>query len=237
MRVKRLSSLFCAVAFCGTASVAMAGAYGEAEQAEEMPHPAPAVAETATVEEFQPYAYLSLGGSYGKEFFEQSARQINNSYGWGVIARFGYRFTPNIAVELNNEDMIEFDGDSGDNRNPHKSNIDRAVYSIMPALKIFPIEGFAEPYILIGGGLVIADDGYNNRIARHENHKASFLPVTRQPVDDGMGFGMRFGIGADFYATNNIFITPEVAYILPLTSNVATYDYVSASLSIGYAFR
>src|SRR5438132_1158059 len=48
MRVKRLSSLFCAVAFCGTASVAMAGAYGEAEQAEEMPHPAPAVAETAT---------------------------------------------------------------------------------------------------------------------------------------------------------------------------------------------
>ena len=235
MRVKRLSSLFCAVAFCGTATVAMAGAYGEAEQAEEMPRSAPAVAETVQVEEFTPYAYVGAGGVYGWEMFEKGAHMINMDYGWGLNVRLGYRFHPNFAVELFNEDMIEFDGDSGTNLNEEQGNIDRAVYSIMPAIKIFPMEGFAEPYALIGAGLVIADDGYNNRVVTAGGH--GIPGSTAQPVDDGMGFGMRFGIGADFYATNNIFITPEIAYVLPLTSNVSTYDYVSFSLGIGYAFR
>ena len=238
MRVKSLSSLFCAVAFCGTASVAMAGAYGEAEQAEEMPRSAPAVAEAVQVEEFEPYAYLAFGGVYGKELFDKSAHMINATYGWGFNFRVGYRFHPNLAVELLNENMIEFDGDSGGTvrgNSADVSNIDRAVYSVMPALKIFPIEGFAEPYLLVGGGLMIADDGYNNTILRAGGHGVP--AITGQPVDDGIGFGMRFGLGADFYATDNIFISPEVAYNLPLTSNVATYDYISFSLGIGYAFR
>ena len=51
------------------------------------------------------------------------------------------------------------------------------------------------------------------------------------------GYGMRFGVGADFYATESVFIEPEVAYMLPLTAEVNNYDYLSVSLSIGYAFN
>ncbi len=233
MRVKSLSSLFCAVAFCGTASVAMAGAYGEAEQAEEMPRSAPAVAETATVEEFQPYAYLSVGGLYGAQFFEKEAHQINKTYGWGVNARAGYRFHPNLSAELLFEDVIQFDADSGGNN--HNQNIDRAVWTLMPNLKVFPIEGFAEPFIEVGGGLVRADNKRNHEVIRAGGHGRP--PLIGHGVDDGYGFGMRFGIGADFYATDNIYITPEVAYVLPLTSDVKHYDHMNVALSIGYAFR
>ena len=56
-------------------------------------------------------------------------------------------------------------------------------------------------------------------------------------VDQGYGFGMRFGIGADFYATEQLYITPEVAYMLPLTEDINNYDYLSVSLGIGWAFN
>jgi opacity protein-like surface antigen len=238
MKVKRVSSLFCAVAFFGTASMAMAGAYGEAEQAEEMPRSAPAVAETVEVEEFEPFAYVAGGGLYAKEFFEKGAHQINKTYGWGYNVRFGYRFMQNVAAELLFENVVEFDADSGGatrGNSSSVSNIDRRTYTLMPQVKIFPIEGFAEPYLSIGGGLIIADDRYNNRIVRAGGHGRQ--AITAQPVDDGTGFGMRFGLGADFFATDNIFIEPEVAYVLPLTSNVETYDHLVVSLAIGYAFR
>jgi opacity protein-like surface antigen len=244
MRVKSLSSLFCAVAFCGTASVAMAGAYGEAEQAEEMPRSAPAVAETATIEEFAPYGYFSAGGLYAHEFFEKGAHQINRTYGWGYNLRGGFRFHQNIAAELLFEHVVEFDADAGGSTRlgrPGSSNtaslnsIDRATYALMPQVKILPIEGFAEPYVSIGAGLLIADDGNNNRIVTAGGHG---VPArTAEPVDDGVGFGMRFGLGADFFATDNIFIAPEIAYVLPLTSNVETYDHMIVTLAIGYAFK
>jgi len=235
MKVKRLSSLFCAVAFCGTASMAMAGAYGEAEQAEEMPKSAPAVAETAAVEEFAPYVYVAAGGLYGQQLFEKGAHMINKTYGWGLNGRVGYRFHQNLAAELLGEGVVEFDGDSGSNLPSTRGNIDRSYWSVMGNLKVLPIEGFAEPFIEVGAGLVGASDGYNNRIIHAGGHG---IPGTlAQPVDDGLGFGMRFGVGADFYATDNIFIEPEVAYNLPLTSNVATYDNFVVALSIGYAFR
>lgn len=239
MKVKRVSSLFCAVAFFGTASMAMAGAYGEAEQAEEMPRSAPAVAETAEIEEFEPFAYLAVGGLYGKEFFEQEAHMINKTYGWGVLARGGFRFHPNVGAELLFEDVIEFDGDSGTNKRGREGNIDRHTWSLMPVVKIFPMEGWVEPFISLGAGLMMADHGKNNQVV-----KGIGRPTTcngnafgRCDIEDGYGFAMRFGLGADFFATENIFIEPEIAYVLPLTDNVEAYNHMTASLSIGYAFR
>jgi opacity protein-like surface antigen len=241
MKMKGLRTVFCAVAIFGTASVAMAGAYGEAEQAEEMPRSAPAVAEVAQSEEFSPFPYISVGGVYGYEQFQKDAHQINRTYGWGVNARAGFRFHEMIAVELMYEDVIEFDADSGDQsgRPNRERNIDRSVWSLMANAKVYPIQGFAEPYVLVGAGLVRADDGYANEVNRDfAGGSHGFQPDLDQgTVDDGFGFGMRFGLGADFYATDNLFITPEVAYVLPLTSNVNNYNYISASLAIGWAFN
>lgn len=219
MKIKNMSSFVCAVAFLGTATVAMAGAYGEPGQAEEMPRSAPA-AEVAPSDDFAPFAYGSLGALYAGEFFTNGAKQEHNSYGWGLSARAGYRFHENVAAELLYEHVIEFDADNG---------TDRRAFSLMPNIKVFPIQGFCEPYLSVGAGLVGVDNQHN---VRGDGANTGDLGV-----EDGYGFGMRFGIGADFYATEQIYLEPEVAYVLPLTSDVNEYQYLTAGLSIGYAFN
>ena len=156
MKMKSVSSLFCAVAIFGTASVAMAGAYGEQEQAEEMPRSAPPVAEVAAVEDFSPYPYIQFGGVYGKEFFEGDVHLVNTSYGGGWNGRVGYRFHEMMAIELFAEHMVEFDSDGGDAR-----STDRRAWSLMPNFKFFPMQGVAEPFLSVGGGLFRGDRGHN----------------------------------------------------------------------------
>lgn len=217
MKMKRMSSLFCAVAFFGTASVAMAGAYGEPEQAEEMPRSAPVAAEAAPSDEFSPFVYVAAGALYSQEFFTGSAAQLHNNYGWGMNARVGYRFIPNLAVELLYEHVFEFDADQA---------TDRSAFTLMPNAKVYILEGFCEPYVSVGAGLIGADNGRGwDKYGNPHN------------VGDGYGFATRFGIGADFYATEQVFIAPEIAYVLPVTSGVANYDHLNVSVSIGYAFN
>lgn len=230
MKMKGMSSLFCAVAFFGTTSVAMAGAYGEAEQAEEMPRSAPAAAEVIETEEFSPFPYLAVGAVYSEEFFDGNVRTLHNTYGWGVNARAGYRFHPNVAAELLYENVIEFDADRG---------TDRGAWTLMPNLKIFLMEGFCEPYLSVGGGLMKSDNdrGITRQEAKDRSDGTFPRPGGYSKVDDGYGFAGRFGAGADFYATENIFIEAEVAYVLPVTSNVEDYDHLNFSLGIGYAFN
>jgi hypothetical protein len=238
MKMKSVSSLFCAVAIFGTASVAMAGAYGEAEQAEEMPRPAPVAQEVAPVEEFTPFVYLALGGVYAHEFFSGDAHLVNKSYGWGWNGRVGYRFNKMMAVELFAEHIVEFDSDGGDSR-----STDRRSWTLMPNFKFYPIQGFAEPYIAIGGGLFRGDHGHNwevisaNPVILSQGGDTSGGKISGRGVDQGYGFGMRFAVGADFYATEQLFLTPEVAYVMPLTEDINNYDYLSVSMSIGYAFN
>lgn len=210
MKMKSVSSLFCAVAFFGTASVAMAGAYGEPEQAEEMPRSVEVVEEVVEFDEFQPFAYGAAAALYAEEFFDGNAKPKNNSYGWGLNLRAGYRFHPNLAIEGLYEQVIEYDADQA---------TDRDTWSLMPNLKVFIIEGFCEPYLSVGGGLMKANAQKSN-----------------VPTEDGYGFAGRFAFGADFYATENIFIESEVAYTVP-TNGASNYQYLGVSLGIGYAFN
>lgn len=209
MKMKTVSSLFCAVAFLGTASIAMAGAYGEPEQAEELPRSVEVAEEVVEFDEFQPFAYGAAAALYAEEFFDGKAKPKNNSYGWGLNLRAGYRFHPNVAIEALYEQVIQFDADQA---------TDRDTWSLMPNAKIFIVEGFCEPYVSIGAGLMKAN-------------------AQRTPnIDDGFGFAGRFGLGADFYATENIFIETEVAYTVP-TNGASNYQYLGVSLGIGYAFN
>lgn len=235
MKMKSVSSMFCAVAFFGTATMAMAGAYGEPEQAEEMPRSAPVAEEAAPMDDFSPFAYLAFGAVYAEEFFDGDAHLINDAYGWGWNGRVGYRFHEMLAIELFAEHIAEFDSDGGGN-----NSTDRRSWSLMPNLKFYPIEGFCEPYLSVGAGLFNGDHGHNWQIRSNGTlGQSDNIPgkTSGNGVDQGYGFGMRFGLGADFYATEQIFISPEVAYVLPLTEDINNYDYLSISLSLGYAFN
>ncbi len=238
MKMKTVSSLFCAVAIFGTASVAMAGAYGEAEQAEEMPRSAPPVAEeVAPVDGFSPFPYIQFGAVYAEEFFEGDAHLINDAYGWGWNGRVGYRFHEMMAIELFAEHIAEFDSDGGGG-----NSTDRRAWSLMPNFKFYPVQGFIEPFLSVGGGLFRGDHGHNWQIDQNGNLSQDDNPpilgkTSGNGIDQGYGFGMRFGLGADFYATEQLFITPEVAYMLPLTEGIDNYDYLSVAVGIGYAFN
>ena len=229
MKMKTVSSLFCAAAFFGTASMAMAGAYGEPEQAEEMPRPAPVAEEVAPSAEFKPFPYLAVGGLYGQGFMSGDAHQINKHYGWGWNARVGYRFMEMLAVELLAEQVVEFDADAGGGGST--SNNDRKSWTLMPNLKFFPIQGFVEPFLQVGGGLIYSDAGNNNEIV-----SASPLFTTHGTVDDGAAFGARFGGGLDIYATENLFVETDLAYTLG-TGDAQNFKYLTISVGLGYAFN
>lgn len=239
MKIKTVSSLFCAVAFFGTASVAMAGAYGEPEQAEEIPRSAPvAAAEVTETNEFAPFPYLALGGLYGLEFFGGDVHQINRTYGWGVNARVGYRFVEMVAAELLYEGVVEFDADSGSSFGS-VDNIDRKTHSLLANVKFFPIQGWAEPYLSIGGGWMYADAGNQNEIINASPPPGPAGPnpnTSHGSVDDGHAFAARFGLGVDLYATENLFVETEIAYVLP-TGDAHNYNHMTFSLGLGYAFN
>jgi outer membrane protein W len=229
MKIKTVSSLFCAAAFFGTASMAMAGAYGEPEQAEEMPRPAPVAEEVAPSAEFKPFPYIVVGGLYGQGFHEGDVHQINKHYGWGWNARVGYRFIEMLAAEIIAEHVVEFDADAGGGGST--SNIDRKDATVLANLKFFPIQGFCEPFIEVGGGYMYADAGNNNEIV-----SASPLITTHGTVDDGSAFGARVGAGLDIYATENVFVEGDVAYTWG-TGDAHNHEYLTISLGIGYAFN
>jgi opacity protein-like surface antigen len=205
----KLGSLFCAVAIFGTASLAMAGAYGEPEKPEEVPT-APPVAHAATEtksDEFTPAPYLAVGGLYSWEIFNGDANGRNPAYGWGVNARAGYRFHPNVAVELLYENFIEYDLDPAGHIND---------WDVMANAKVFPFPGYCEPFVSVGLGVLGAD--------------------APRGINDGVGFAARFGVGADFYVTENIFLEAEGEYILP-TGDVGNLSSLGLGGSIGYRFN
>ena len=211
MKMTKIGSMFFAVAFLATASVAMAGAYGEAGQPEETAAAAPATAEG---DEFSPFAYAALGGLYSEEFFSGDATPLHNAYGWGLSARAGYRFLPNLGVELLYEHAW-YDADAG---------TDRSAWTLMPNAKVYLWEAYCEPFVSVGGGVIGADNG------------DGFTDQGLTGVKDGYGFAGRFGAGIDTYATENIFVEAEVAYVLA-TGDASNYDHLNAGLSIGYAFN
>jgi hypothetical protein len=222
---KEMITLVCALTLFGSATGALAGAYGEAEQPEEMPAPAPAPASsTVTNEEEDDYSspafYIGAGGVYAIELFDSfggsdfngnlAGYEAGNSNGFNV--RAGYRVHRNVAVEALYERYTEFDTDPFGNVK---------AWSASANAKVYPIGGRWQPYGLVGLGYLGAE--------AHDNN-----PLTGSPSDGG--FMMRFGVGMDANITENWQIGPEVAYVLPF-GDVEDLDMVTISGGVRYNFR
>jgi opacity protein-like surface antigen len=212
---KEMITLVCALSLFGSATGALAGAYGEAEQPEEMPAPAPAPAAAVTYEEEEDYAapafYLGAGGVFAIELFDNTGGfDFGNSNGFNV--RAGYRVHRNVAVEALYERYTEFDSDPFGNIK---------AWSASANAKVYPITGRWQPYGLVGLGYLGAE--------AHDNN-----PLTGSPSDGG--FMMRFGAGMDANITENWQIGPEVAYVLPF-GDVDDLDMVTISGGVRYNFR
>jgi opacity protein-like surface antigen len=203
----------CSLGFVLLAGTAVAGTYGEEIDAVEIPAPPPAVAEVVeeTVDYARDGAYVGLGGLYAVEMFDDNTptgARTDNS--WGFEAHAGYRFHPHAAAELRYEWFNEFDLDPG--------HIDGWAISVNG--KGYVLTGRFQPYGLVGLGFMHGDGSAGNFAgAAHPSN----------------GFMMRFGGGIDVYATENIVIGPEFAYLLP-TGSAEDLDMLTVSLGASYRF-
>jgi opacity protein-like surface antigen len=204
---KGLSSVVCASVLFGSASIAMAGAYGEPVAPEEGPAPvavAPAVVEEAP----NRYPYIGAGALFAIENFHCDADNA-----WGYNARVGYRINDYVAVELMGEHAADNFDDADKVDGFGRLNGDVSVWNITANAKIYPVRGMFQPYILIGPGYGQAD----------------------LPHDDNHGFVARFGGGIDILFTDNFGMDVESGYVLG-TGAVSDYDYVPISIGFFYNF-
>jgi opacity protein-like surface antigen len=219
MMRKNFVLLVGAVALIGSATYARAGAYGEAERAEEAPASAPPakmVMEEQEIDYARLGPYLGVGGNYAIQLFDK-AGPGNVSNTGGVHVRAGYRFHPNIAVEVLYEWMSEFDNDSHTPVGP-KNTDHFDAWSVSGNLKGYFLTGRWQPYAVIGVGYL----DVNGHGVPHS-------------ADTSGGADMRFGLGMDGYITEHIAIGPEVAYVLPFGS-VENFDMVTVALGLRYRF-
>lgn len=221
---KEVVSLVCVFALLGGTTAAFAGAYGEQEQAEELPAPPPpapamAPAPEPEIDYAAPGAYIGAGGIYAIENFQHThGLDVDNSSGFQV--RGGYRFLPNLAAELLYQRYTQFDTDPVG----HASG-----WGLFANVKGIILTGRFQPFALVGLGYASGSQSFRN-----EKGTAPF--PTNISTDDNSAFAMRFGGGLDIYLTPNWQTGFEVAYVLP-TGSLDDAQATTIGWGFNYHFR
>jgi len=202
-----LAVVLSALVIFGTATSALAGAYGEPAQPEEGPV---AVAPPAPVEEAPPsgYFYVGAGALFSIENFDCDADNA-----WGYEVRAGRRINDIFAVELEWEHPVDKFDDASRVDGFGRPDGDVDAWSITANGKVYPVAGRFQPYALVGAGYGQAD----------------------LPHDDNDGFVARFGIGIDIEIVENVGVMTEVGYLLG-TGSMSDYDQIPISVGVFYNF-
>jgi opacity protein-like surface antigen len=175
--------------------------------------------------------YLIASGSYAfmvdRSELESKAEDAQNTGpansntddSWGYGGRLGWRFFDRLAIEgqfqmLNSIEIHSHQDSNGDNR--------RAKATFMTAManaKGYLLTERIQPYAMAGVGY-----GY-----------AELRPSGNNRDDRDQGFAAQFGVGTDFYATDNLGVMTEVAYTLP-TGDIDAYDNVAILFGVMLRF-
>lgn len=150
--------------------------------------------------------YASVLGVGAIETFDNTG-PFDFSNGGGFNVRVGYRVLPHFAGEMQFEYVTGF-SDQG---------IDIDIWNLMWNAKAFLLTERWQPYALFGMGVAEAEaSGGGNSI-------------------DEDDFAIRVGGGLDFYATGNVVLTVESAWIKP-TDDIDDVNYVTIGGGIQYRF-
>lgn len=210
---KEVGSLFCVFALLGFTTAAFAGAYGEKEEAEELPASPPAAVAAAPAEEPEDFgaagAYVELGGVYVVENFGDSSNSVGSDYGdsGGYQLRAGYRINSWVAVEGEWEHDINF-----------QDNLEASTYDLTVNGKFYPLTSRIQPYALVGMGWI---NGLNDSTTR----------------EDQNSLGFRFGLGVDAYITKSIGVALEAGYVLPVSGYLSSNDFDTIPISLSAFYR
>lgn len=171
--------------------------------------------------------YLGVFGSYAfdmafEDALEDTLRllepvevgvKVKDSF--GIQGRFGYRFIPHVAAEVQAEYLFGFDTKVGSEK--------IAKYTLLAATanaKVFAMTEDIQPYALVGAGILYADLDDNLG-----------LDVSA----DAVGPAMRAGAGIDLYLSENVVVSAETTYVLPF-ADVDDLDYLSIGVGVQYRF-
>ncbi|HEX5066984.1 MAG TPA: outer membrane beta-barrel protein [Myxococcota bacterium] len=164
--------------------------------------------------------YLLANGSYNfmvdQSGLESKAEHAGNfdsdnsntDDSWGYGGRLGWRFFDRLAVEgqFQNLNSIEIHQHANGRNRRSKATFMTA----MANAKGYLLTDRIQPYGLVGVG-------YGYGILR---------PPGGGTNDRDQGFAAQFGVGSDFYLTENLGVMTEATYVLP-TGSIDDYDYVA----------
>jgi opacity protein-like surface antigen len=131
---------------------------------------------------------------------------------WGYGGRVGYRIFDWLAAEAQVEVLNSIDIVMHDQFNNSNDQAKATFFTAMGNAKGYLMTERFQPYVLGGAGY-----GY-----------AVLDPPGDHSKDRSGGFVAQFGVGADFYVTDNLGLMAEVAYVWP-TGGVSDYDNVMIS--------
>ena len=152
--------------------------------------------------------YLGVGLGLGIEQFE-NAGGLNIDTGVGFDLWGGYRFTPNLAAEIQLQYLDRFDFSLDGN------DFGVRVLAFTWNLKCYLETGWVQPFFLVGIGSL----------------RAEVEAIGGSATD----FAARFGGGIDFFSWSNTSLGVAASYVVA-TGDVAGFDYVSLVLGVQHRF-
>jgi outer membrane protein W len=131
---------------------------------------------------------------------------------WGYGGRIGYRFLDWLAVEAQAKVLNSIKIKLHDQADGTDSRSKATFFTAMANAKGYLLTERFQPYVLGGAGY-----GY-----------AVLDPSGGASKDRSSGFVAQFGVGADYYVTDNLGLMTEVSYVWP-AGGVNDYDNVTIS--------
>jgi opacity protein-like surface antigen len=180
---------------------------------------------------------IGVAGSYAIDTFEDDQESdfqkvlgppVNLSVDgtFGFNGRVGYRCHERFSAEVQVEWL---DGFSGDLKQPNVVQLAKVSYEpvvVTTNVKGYLMTGRYQPFLLAGAGAMVADSKLHDPVG---------LAFTGLESDSDNAFAMRFGGGIDLYATENIVVTLEADYVLPVGS-LSNLDYITIGWGLQYRF-
>ncbi len=150
-----------------------------------------------------------------EDAFGSSSADADHS--WGVSGRLGYRLHPRVAVEAQFEWLREIKIESRMIPGGGKRRDQISLYAVTGNVKGYLLTGRIQPYVVAGAGwgrATLNPDG----------------PGAKSRSDSVVG---RMGIGTDLYASEDVALSLEAAYVL---GERPEFNYVSVGAGLTLRF-
>jgi opacity protein-like surface antigen len=150
--------------------------------------------------------------------FDTRGADVEGSF--GLDLRAGYRLNPRLALEGQFEWLRRLQVESRPSGGGEKRTEDIRVSTFTGNAKGYVLTGRIQPYGVLGAGWMFSE-------LKSDGPGSS---------DHDDGFLIRFGGGADFYASEDIALTLEASYVLAPGGGVNDLDHVSLSAGLTLRF-